>query len=423
MLEEWRAKDDDASLGNRPSGRLRELIIEELEPYVKAGKVMERTDMFRKIVSDTDLDTARASHQTTCILFQGRILSNAASKLNRERGIKVALDKNKQPVTQGGYMGAVNVSIKGTNAKAKASLIGHGMQRTGEETGRFAWWEAHESMPKGRRPKKGDIYVLHVNENRQEFSHVGFFLSHDIEGDHEVWHTMDGGQGKSSAAQEAFEVRHRKYIPGKNLLEGEPNQSDKYRWVLGWVDVDQLEKSPVPKTAAQNAAFVGQDLAAAPHELGQRVLATAGDRLAVREQQRVEALLEQRLECVERGSLDALGVVAHQVVRDEADLAVLDDRVPEREDARSGVDVQRVVVRGDRADLERAHARDDLVAVVERLDVETAPFPAVQPRPRSADRNAEVGDAAGVQADGRRRRCARHARASPVLLPRGAAGR
>lgn len=42
-------------------------------------------------------------------------------------------------------------------------------------------------------------------------------------------------------------------LPGDELIEGEPNQSADYRWLLGWVDIDQLVKMPVAPAAADTA--------------------------------------------------------------------------------------------------------------------------------------------------------------------------
>lgn len=225
-LEEWRPKDNDPTLGNPNNGRLRELILEELKPFIagtieqpEPKKVLERTSAFQAIVSDEDLARARADHQTTCILFQQRILMNAAMKYNKERNVKVEKDpKTGVAKTVSGYAGVVNTKVVGTQAKSAASQIGHRMARMAHETGRFAWWEAAAAMPKTRRPRPGDLYVLHEKDNRATFSHIGYILKAPAStgGGTEKWVTVDGGQGMSKIKAEAFECRMREYFPATN---------------------------------------------------------------------------------------------------------------------------------------------------------------------------------------------------------------
>ena len=112
--------------------------------------------------------------------------------------------------------------------------------------------------------------------------------------------------------------------------------------------------------------------AQASSERRQRLPAPARHRAAVGEQQRLELELvgEPRVGGAQAG-LHALGVVAEQVVGHEAERIALvpaHDAVGARERARRVRDVQRALVRADRADLLHDDPGRDLVAGAEALD-------------------------------------------------------
>ena len=111
-------------------------------------------------------------------------------------------------------------------------------------------------------------------------------------------------------------------------------------------------------------------------ERRQRLAAAGRHRAAVREQERVELeLVRDPRVGGAQPVLDRLGVVAEQAVGHEPErvaLAPAHDAVGARQHARAGGDVQRALVRADRADLLHDDAGRDLVAGREALDVRPA---------------------------------------------------
>ncbi|HEX4422264.1 MAG TPA: DUF4157 domain-containing protein [Kofleriaceae bacterium] len=72
----------------------------------------------------------------------------------------------------------------------------------------------------------------------------------------ELWHTVDGGQGKATkyddkgnvtqTGAEELKQSDRYYHPAQNLISGEKTQGGDVRTVLGWVDVEKIVASDLP---------------------------------------------------------------------------------------------------------------------------------------------------------------------------------
>jgi hypothetical protein len=238
----------DPTLGNASDGGFRKKLLEELQRWVggdissdpRPKAVTETDEKFQALIPDLETTRARNASYTTCIDFLSKTFSNAAAA----SGV------------------SVDTSVLGSDAKAKAALLGHGLgTKKTTATGRFAW---HESTPgMTARPKPGDVYVLYMNNNRDVFSHTGFIVKAPLpaaQADNpyktlqgkdpaqpqgtELWMTVDGGQGSKKNKAESFEARYRWYNPTTNEIEGEPIQgdisADKRRWLLGWIDIEQV---------------------------------------------------------------------------------------------------------------------------------------------------------------------------------------
>src|SRR4051812_22477643 len=93
------------------------------------------------------------------------------------------------------------------------------------------------------------------------------------------------------------------------------------------VDSGVCPLSPAPDCGDSPLSPVA--LTARCDEVAQNGLAAAGDRVAVREEQRVEVLVQQWHQAFDDVGLDGLRVVAEVLVRRVADAAVVEDPVAE----------------------------------------------------------------------------------------------
>ena len=227
---------------------VRQMILAEVKKWEGAR---EGTDdpRFGQIFGGTALDTARKeaasdvylsgekkgqakkpSVHTTCIDFQTIVWARV-----REQMAKAGLGTMKKIVTP-----------------MNAPSLGE------------AWVKAEPGMPKDRRPKRGDFYVLWSTKagpggkvEPKQFSHVAYFTGRTVQPDgSEVWTSVDGGQGTAAdispkgvvnrKGAEAILACTRTYFPDSNLMAGGvANQPEGGRWLLGWIDVDKLV-TPAP---------------------------------------------------------------------------------------------------------------------------------------------------------------------------------
>lgn len=225
-----------------PNSAFRDAILKEVDKwegaqeesgdYDKKSAAGKKFDAFRspKVIEQARIDSAqtidsagkpildasgkpkKSTKYTTCIDFQGTVLTNVGKY-------------KRSPVI-------------GTNAEQQAKDIG-------------AWHDASPNMPD--RPKEGDIYVLADKDKHGVFSHIGYIRGIDVKADGtEIWKTVDGGQGIAAqydergkqvkAGHEALKSNERTYQRDTNLLSGESNQGRKWGWLKGWVDIDKLPK-------------------------------------------------------------------------------------------------------------------------------------------------------------------------------------
>ncbi len=101
---------------------------------------------------------------------------------------------------------------------------------------RGAWHEAAEEVPRGKRPKPGDILLMAFPPGSSEgtgYSHVNV-LAHANGND---WITADAGQGPRLSPSAAYVSRH--FEPGtlRILRLDDPQRSS--RVFVGWIDLDE----------------------------------------------------------------------------------------------------------------------------------------------------------------------------------------
>jgi hypothetical protein len=232
-----------ASAPDEPLTPIRQLIIDEINKYV--GAVEGSDPRFSEIFSPGALESARIaaasdvhlsgekvgqakkpSVHTTCIDFQTIIWSRA----------RVALEK--------AGLGTGKKIVTAMNAPSLGAFV-----------------KAGPGMDAGRRPKRGDFYILWSTKQGakgvepRSFSHVAWFTGRSVNPDgSETWTSIDGGQGAAadyspkgkliSKGAEAILACTRTYFPDSNIVAGGvANQAAGGRWLLGWIDVDKLVTS------------------------------------------------------------------------------------------------------------------------------------------------------------------------------------
>jgi hypothetical protein len=254
---------DSAPAGSTAAGPAQELgdyfrqeIIKWLEKFAAAPSKEGAGTGFDELLGSGSSGPERTRksfyNYTTCNDTTIQIFAKAATLVNQKAGYKLP----KKPEFK--YIGVVR----------RASDFG--APEIAKQAG--AWVEAGAGQP-----EKGDL-VLFVNAKGGTFpEHIGFFYGvaptksdpnakppPDPDGA-DVWKTIDGGQGQKGKWDESLkdaEKNPQGYVAGSaaesismrerwhqkdGLIEGEPNQSSKYKKVLGWVKVDKLiDASRIP---------------------------------------------------------------------------------------------------------------------------------------------------------------------------------
>jgi hypothetical protein len=173
---------------------------------------------------------------TSCITTLSKIFNDAADVVNKALGVKVK--KTDKGFLIKSMFGAVKFAA---NAEA---------EKHARSVNAWTTWPGTDDPNPEREdkahPMPGDILVLHKPSGA--FGHVGFFHSWSKGGEHEIWTTIDGGQGTKGewkdgvyvegSGKQEIKRRDRKLWPdGK--IEGEPGQGPTLN-VRGWVNIEKL---------------------------------------------------------------------------------------------------------------------------------------------------------------------------------------
>jgi len=228
------AADGDPLAGLKATFRAE--VLKTLEQFAGAPAV-EGTDAFDTFLRPETVTLERnLVGWTSCITTLTKIFDDAADAVNKALGVKVK--RTEKGFLMKGMYGAVKFAANSEAEKHARSVN--------------AWttWPGTDDPSPERQdnahPVPGDILVLHKPSG--EFGHVGFFHSWSKGGEHEIWTTIDGGQGTkgkwengvyvAGSGKQEIKRRDRKLWPdGK--IEGEPGQGAALK-VRGWVNIEKL---------------------------------------------------------------------------------------------------------------------------------------------------------------------------------------
>jgi hypothetical protein len=211
-------------------------VLKTLERFAAAPAV-EGTTAFDTFLTPATVKMERQTvGWTSCITTLSKIFNDAADVVNKALGVKVKR-------TDKGYL------IKSMFGAVKFAANAEAEKHARSVNAWTTWPGTDDPNPERTdkaHPMPGDILVLHKSSGA--FGHVGFFHSWSKGGEHEIWTTIDGGQGTKGewkdgvyvegSGRQEIKRRDRKLWPdGK--IEGEPGQGPTLN-VRGWVNIERL---------------------------------------------------------------------------------------------------------------------------------------------------------------------------------------